>query len=158
METFKKKAFEAAVSAPISFVQDNFSLSMLKNTIRGLHYQTPPHAQGKLVRCARGRLLDVAVDIRANSLTYGHWFSVELTEKNDHQLWIPAGFLHGFRTLEPNTEIAYKCTDYYSPECDAAILWNDETLNIDWGLSEKDAVLSEKDRSAPTFDGFKTPF
>ncbi len=130
------------------FVQDNHSMSAVVGTLRGLHFQAPPHAQDKLVRCGRGRLWDVAVDIRAGSPSYGEWVGVELSCENGRQLMIPAGFLHGFVTREPNTEIIYKCSDFYAPEADGAVRWNDPDVGIDWGL-EGDPVLSGKDAKAP---------
>jgi dTDP-4-dehydrorhamnose 3,5-epimerase len=141
-----------------TFVQDNQSLSCTVGTIRGLHYQSPPHAQDKLVRCGRGALLDVAVDIRKGSPTYGEWIGVELSAENGKQLLIPKGFLHGFVTLEPDTEILYKCSDYYAPECDGAIRFDDPVIGIDWGISPGQAVLSHKDAAAPFFKGFDSPF
>lgn len=139
----------------IDFVQDNHSVSAKVNTVRGLHFQSPPHAQAKLVRCSKGRLFDVAVDIRAGSPTYGQWFGEELSFENGKQLLIPAGFLHGFSTREPDTEICYKCSDYYAPECDGGVRW--DSVGIDWQLTG-DAVLSEKDTVAPALADFKTPF
>lgn len=138
------------------FVQDNHSFSEAKGTVRGLHYQSPPHAQGKLVRCGRGRLLDVAVDARRDSPTYGEWVAKELSFENGLQLWIPAGFLHGFVTLEPETEIIYKCTDYYAPECDGAVRF--DTLGIDWGLDPATMILSDKDAKAVAFADWHSPF
>ena len=140
------------------FVQDNQSLSRVTGTVRGLHFQSPPHAQDKLVRCGRGRLLDVAVDIRKGSPTYSEWVSVELSAENGKQLLIPKGFLHGFVTLEPDTEILYKCSDYYAPECDGAIRFDDPDIGIDWGISPDQAVLSEKDAAAPLLKDFDSPF
>lgn len=137
------------------FVQDNHSLSRLCGTLRGLHYQSPPCAQGKLVRCGRGRLFDVAVDIRRGSPTYGKWFGTELSFENGRQLWIPAGFLHGFVTREDNTEIIYKCTAHYAPECDGVVRW--DSAEIDWGLAAA-PLLSEKDAKAPLFADFNSPF
>ena len=142
----------------ITFVQDNQSLSSAVGTIRGLHYQSPPHAQDKLVRCGRGALLDVAVDIRKGSPNYGAWVGVELTAENGKQLLVPKGFLHGFITLEPDTEILYKCSDYYAPECDGAIRFDDPDIGIDWGISPDQALLSQKDAAAPFFKGFDSPF
>jgi dTDP-4-dehydrorhamnose 3,5-epimerase len=142
----------------ITFVQDNQSLSSTVGTIRGLHYQAPPHAQDKLVRCGRGALLDVAVDIRMGSPTYGEWVGVELSAENGKQLLVPKGFLHGFVTLEPDTEILYKCSDYYTPECDGAIRFDDPDIGVDWGISPDQAVLSQKDAAAPFFKGFDSPF
>jgi dTDP-4-dehydrorhamnose 3,5-epimerase len=142
----------------IDFVQDNQSLSRDIGTVRGLHYQSPPHAQDKLVRCGRGRLLDVAVDARKGSPGYGQWVSVELSAENGRQLLVPKGFLHGFVTLEPDTEILYKCSDYYAPDCDGAIRFDDPDLAIDWGLKGTAAILSAKDAAAPGFRDFDSPF
>lgn len=139
------------------FVQDNHSLSARVGTVRGLHYQSPPHAQAKLVRCGRGRLFDVAVDIRVGSPTYGKWIGVELSFENGRQLFIPAGFLHGFVTREPDTEIIYKCTDYYAPAADGAVRFDDPDIGIDWGLEET-PLLSEKDAAAPLLRDFASPF
>ena len=141
----------------LDFVQDNHSVSAAVNTVRGLHFQSPPHAQDKLVRCGRGALFDVAVDIRKGSPTYGNWVGYELTAENGLQLLIPAGFLHGFSTRKPDTEIIYKCSDYYAPECDGAVRFDDPDIGIDWGLSG-DAVLSEKDGKAPLLTDFDSPF
>jgi dTDP-4-dehydrorhamnose 3,5-epimerase len=141
----------------LDFVQDNHSVSAAVNTVRGLHFQSPPHAQAKLVRCGQGRLFDVAVDIRRGSPTWGAWVGVELSAENGKQLLIPAGFLHGFATREPDTEIIYKCTDYYAPDCDGAVRFDDPTIGIDWGLSG-DPVLSDKDAAAPTLADFDSPF
>ncbi|TDK50883.1 dTDP-4-dehydrorhamnose 3,5-epimerase [Antarcticimicrobium luteum] len=141
----------------LDFVQDNHSLSAAPNTVRGLHFQAPPHAQAKLVRCGRGRLYDVAVDARRGSPTYGRWFGVELSAQNGKQMLIPAGFLHGFVTREPETEILYKCTDYYAPECDGAVRFDDPDIGIDWGLTG-DAMLSGKDAAAQSFAAFDSPF
>jgi len=154
-----KRMAEARID--IAFVQDNHSLSMTKGTLRGLHFQSPPHAQAKLVRCGRGRLWDVAVDIRKGSPTFGQWFGTELSFENGKQLLIPAGFLHAFVTLEPETEVIYKCSDYYAPECDGAVIWNDPDLAIDWpaeALAEGGPVLSEKDAKAPKMAEFDSPF
>ena len=153
-ESWNRRSLEAAgVSLP-EFVQDNHSLSREAGTLRGLHYQSPPHAQGKLVRCGRGRLYDVAVDARANSPTYGEWLGVELSFENGRQIWIPAGFLHGFVTREPDTEIIYKCTAHYDRASDGGVRW--DSLDIDWGVT--DPILSEKDRTAPRFADWTTPF
>jgi len=140
------------------FVQDNHSLSARTGTVRGLHFQRPPHAQAKLVRCGRGRLFDVAVDIRPGSPTYGRWFGIELSFDNGRQLLVPAGFLHGFVTREPDTEIIYKCSDYYAPECDAAVRFDDPALAIDWGIAPGEALLSEKDAGAPLLAEIDNPF
>jgi dTDP-4-dehydrorhamnose 3,5-epimerase len=139
----------------MDFVQDNHSVSAQVGTIRGLHFQAPPAAQDKLVRCGRGRLWDVAVDIRKGSPSYGRWIGVELSAENGRQLLIPKGFLHGFVTREPDTEICYKCTDYYAPECDGAVRW--DSCGIDWGF-DGDPVLSDKDRAAPALADFDSPF
>lgn len=133
----------------IAFLQDNHSLSRQKGTLRGLHFQAPPHAQDKLVRCGRGALLDVAVDIRTGSPTFGHWASVELSAQNGRQLLVPKGFLHGFATLEDDTEVIYKCSDYYAPECDGTVAFDDPALGINWGVSRAEAILSPKDQNAP---------
>ncbi|WP_181893342.1 dTDP-4-dehydrorhamnose 3,5-epimerase [Falsiruegeria mediterranea] len=139
----------------LEFVQDNHSLSATPGTIRGLHFQSPPHAQDKLVRCGRGALFDVAVDIRNGSPTYGQWVGVELSAENGKQLLVPKGFLHGFVTKAPDTEICYKCTDYYAPECDGAVRW--DSCGIDWGF-DGDPVLSDKDKAAPALADFDSPF
>jgi len=139
------------------FVQDNHSLSAAVNTVRGLHFQAPPHAQTKLVRCGKGRLFDVAVDIRAGSPTFGKWFGIELSFENGKQLLVPAGFLHGFSTRVPETEIIYKCTDYYDAAADGAVRFDDPAIGVDWGLSGP-AILSDKDRAAPLLRDFATPF
>ncbi|WP_104017983.1 dTDP-4-dehydrorhamnose 3,5-epimerase [Roseovarius nitratireducens] len=142
----------------IDFVQDNHSLSAEVGTVRGLHYQSPPHAQAKLVRCGRGRLFDVAVDIRRGSPTFGQWFGAELSFGNGRQMLIPEGFLHGFVTREPETEIIYKCSDYYAPECDGAVRFDDPDIGIDWGLGDVAPILSDKDAAAPAFAEFDSPF
>ena len=137
------------------FVQDNHSLSAQACTIRGLHFQSPPHAQNKLVRCGKGSLFDVAVDIRRGSPTYGQWVGEELSFDNGKQLMVPKGFLHGFLTRAPDTEILYKCTDYYAPECDGAVRW--DSCGIDWGL-DGTPLLSDKDAAAPALADFDSPF
>ena len=141
-----------------AFVQDNHSYSRDVGTVRGLHFQSPPHAQAKLVRCARGRILDVAVDIRRGSPSYGDWVGVELSAENGQQVLIPAGFLHGFVTLEPDCEVLYKCSDTYAPDCDGAVRFDDPDLGIDWGLDPKAAILSDKDAAAQSFRDFQSPF
>ena len=142
----------------MDFVQDNHSLSMTKGTVRGLHFQTPPHAQDKLVRCGRGALLDVAVDIQRGSPTFGQWVAEELSAENGRQLLVPKGFAHGFVTLTSETEIIYKCTDYYSPECDRALRFDDPAVGVAWGITRNDAVLSEKDAAAPDLADLEIPF
>ena len=153
-ETWNRRAL-ADRGIGIDFVQDNHSLSQATGTLRGLHFQAPPHAQDKLVRCGRGRLFDVAVDIRRGSPSYGAWFGIELSAGNGRQLLIPKGFLHGFVTREPDTEICYKCSDYYAPDCDGAVRW--DSAGIDWGL-DGDPVLSDKDAAARPLAGFDSPF
>jgi dTDP-4-dehydrorhamnose 3,5-epimerase len=148
----------AEAGLDIDFVQDNHSLSAEVGTVRGLHYQSPPHAQAKLVRCGRGRLFDVAVDIRRGSPTFGQWFGAELSFENGRQMLIPEGFLHGFVTREPETEIIYKCSDYYAPECDGAVRFDDPDIGIDWDLGDVAPILSDKDVAAPAFTEFDSPF
>lgn len=155
-ESWNKATMEAA-GLSFDFVQDNHSMSQAAGTLRGLHMQTPPHAQAKLVRCGRGRLFDVAVDIRKGSPTYGQWFGVELSFGNGRQLLIPAGFLHGFVTREPDTEICYKCTAHYAPDCDRSVRFDDPAIGIDWGL-EGAPVLSAKDAAAPLLADIDNPF
>lgn len=146
-----------ALGIPARFVQDNHSLSLEKGTVRGLHYQKPPHAQAKLVRVSRGAILDVVVDIRRGSPTYGQHVAEELSVNNWSQLYIPIGFAHGFCTLEPETELQYKVSDYYAPASDAGILWNDAVLGIAWP-DFAGAQLSPKDLALPCFTDIDTPF
>lgn len=155
-ETWSRQPF-ADAGVDVDFVQDNHSLSHSVGTVRGLHFQAPPHAQAKLVRCGRGCLFDVAVDLRADSPSYGRWIGVELSADNGLQLFIPAGFAHGFVTREVNTEIVYRCSDYYAPDCDGAVRWDDPAIGIDWGTAQA-ARISEKDAGAPLLADFKTPF
>ena len=155
-ETYSRKVYkEFGIGA--EFVQDNHSVSKEVGTVRGLHFQAPPAAQGKLVRCGQGAIFDVAVDIRKGSPTYGHWAGFELSAENGQQLFVPAGFAHGFVTLLPDSEIVYKCTDYYSAATEGAVKWNDPALGIDWPLIG-DAVVSEKDALAPLLADFDSPF
>jgi dTDP-4-dehydrorhamnose 3,5-epimerase len=147
-EVFVQDVFDAEVG-PKVFVQDNHSRSARKGTLRGLHYQAPPAAQGKLVRVTHGAALDVAVDIRQKSPTFGKHIAVELSAANWHQLWVPEGFLHGFCTLEDDTEFLYKVTSRYSPEQDGAVIWNDSDIGIDWPFAEAELTLSPKDQRAP---------
>jgi len=149
----KKVLSDAGLDLP-EFVQDNHSLSHKAGTLRGLHFQAPPHAQAKLVRCGQGALFDVAVDIRIGSPQYGQWFGTELSAKNGKQLWVPAGFLHGFITLVDNTEVIYKCTDYYNGAADGAVRW--DSCGINWGATTP--ILSEKDAAAPALTDFESPF
>lgn len=158
-ESWNKATMQAA-GIDLEFVQDNHSLSARAGTLRGLHFQTPPMAQDKLVRCGRGALFDVAVDIRSTSPTYGQWFGVELSAENGRQLLVPAGFAHGFVTLTDDTEICYKCTAPYAPECDAGIAWDDPGVGVDWPVIDgvSDPILSDKDADAPTLEDAGTPF
>ena len=140
------------------FVQDNHSFSATPGTLRGLHYQSPPHAQTKLVRCVAGAVWDVSVDARPASPTWGHWFGLELSAENGRQLLIPEGFLHGFVTLRENAEIIYKCSDYYAPDCEGSVAWNSPALGIDWPLPPSGPLLSDKDRAAVDFADWQSPF
>ena len=151
----EKKYREAGIDA--SFVQDNQSFSA-KGTLRGLHGQANPFAQGKLVRVLQGRVLDVAVDIRKNSPTFGQYVTIELTGENHKQFWVPPGFLHGFVTLEDDTIFTYKVTNYYDKASEIGVVWNDPTLNIDWQTDISKLLLSPKDEILPTFADFKSPF
>lgn len=148
-ETFNSRLF-ADAGITQTFVQDNQSLSADAGVVRGLHFQIPPRAQDKLVRVVRGSILDVAVDIRHGSPTFGRHVAVTLSASNWSQLWVPKGFAHGFCTLEPNTEVIYKVTDYYAPECDLGIRWDDPALGIAWPVAAEHAILSVKDRRHPT--------
>lgn len=156
-ESWNKRQM-AALGLDMDWVQDNHSLSHQAGTLRGLHYQSPPHAQAKLVRCGRGALYDVAVDVRKGSDTYGQWVGVDLSYDNGKQLLVPAGFLHGFVTRVPETEIIYKCSDYYAPDCDGAIRYDCPLIGIDWGLDGKEPLLSDKDAVAPVLAEFDSPF
>ncbi|KMK63947.1 dTDP-4-dehydrorhamnose 3,5-epimerase [Puniceibacterium sp. IMCC21224] len=156
-ETWQSDVLAREAGIEVAFVQDNQSFSMLKGTLRGLHYQSPPAAQDKLVRCGRGRLLDVAVDFRKNSPRFGQWVAVELSFENGAQLFVPKGFLHGFVTLEPDTEILYKCSHGYAPVCDGAVRWDDPDIGISWGL-DSPPMLSDKDARAPFLADFDSPF
>lgn len=147
-EVFKEQWFRENIS-DVGFIQDNQSLSAKVGTIRGLHFQTNPSAQGKLVRCLAGALYDVAVDIRHGSPTFGKWVGVELTPENGEQLWVPPGFAHGFATLKPDTVILYKVTAPYSPENDAGLIWDDPDIAIVWPVDPVDVTLSDKDVKLP---------
>ena len=153
-ESWSKKSYQN-INLDLSFVQDNQSLSQ-KGVLRGLHFQNPPFAQGKLVRVIKGAVFDVAVDIRKDSSTYGKYYSIRLSESNKKIFWIPPGFAHGFMTLENNTIFTYKCTEVYNKESEEALIWNDKDLNIDWGV--KDPLVSEKDMLAGNFRDFKSKF
>lgn len=147
-ETWSDRIYREIIG-DAAFVQDNLSLSVRKGTLRGLHFQRPPYAQGKLVRVGRGSIFDVAIDIRKGSPTYGQRIEVTLDATSGAQFWVPAGFLHGFCTLEDNTEVCYKATSYYSSSHDAGVVWNDPDLGISWPVDEAAVVLSEKDRKLP---------
>lgn len=147
-EVWNARTF-AALGLDLAFVQDNHSLSRPVGTIRGLHFQIPPHAQGKLVRCVRGAIRDVAVDIRVGSPTYGRHVAVDLTAENGLMLWVPEGFAHGFATLEPDSEVLYKVTGFYDRESDRGLAFDDPALGIDWGVRPEAAHLSDKDRRHP---------
>ena len=156
LESYNKKEFEKAIGE-ISFVQDNESKSS-KGVLRGLHFQKPPYAQAKLVRCIEGKVLDVAVDIREGSETFGQHVTIELTGENKKQVFIPRGFAHGFLVLSESAIFAYKVDNSYAPTHDAGIRWDDSLLNIQWGVSESEVLVSEKDAKLPFFSEFKTPF
>ncbi len=153
-ESWSKKAYQE-IDLDVDFVQDNQSLSQ-KGVLRGLHFQAPPFAQGKLVRVIKGSVIDVAVDIRKNSSTYGAHFSIELSEDNKTIFWIPPGFAHGFVSLEDNTIFSYKCTAAYNKESEGALLWNDTDLKINWSI--ENPLVSDKDKEAETFKHFTSPF
>jgi dTDP-4-dehydrorhamnose 3,5-epimerase len=147
METYNEAEF-LKVGINLKYVQDNQSFSATKGTLRGLHYQLDPKAQTKLVRCTKGAIFDVAVDIRKGSPTFGKWFGIELTAENKKQLLIPKGFAHGFMTLTDDVEVQYKVDELYEPECDRGIIWNDTTINVEWPINIT-PILSGKDKTAP---------
>jgi len=157
METCNLRMLRAA-AIDLDFVQDNHSLSHAIGTIRGIHFQRPPHAQAKLVRCVRGRIMDYAVDLRRGSPSYGRYFGAELSAANATQLFIPVGYGHAFVTLEPDTEVIYKVSDVYAPECDRGIAWNDPVIAIDWPLPATGPALSPKDVALPMLSAFDSPF
>jgi dTDP-4-dehydrorhamnose 3,5-epimerase len=150
-ESFNQKTFNSLIGKAINFVQDNQSVSQ-KNVLRGLHFQTGKFAQSKLVRVIEGEVIDVAVDLRPNSKTFKKYFSTILNQKNNAQLFVPKGFAHGFLVLSETAILSYKCDNYYNKNAESGIIFNDATLNIDWNISEKDVMLSEKDRLLPTFE------
>jgi len=154
-ESYSKRAFQD-LGINDDFVQDNESLSATAGVLRGLHFQVPPKAQAKLIRVIRGKVLDVVVDIRKESSSYGKHFSVELSESNKLMLYVPKGFAHGFLTLEADSLFSYKCSEFYYPDHEEAISWNDPQLNINWGVES--VVLSEKDQNAALFSDFQSPF
>lgn len=149
-ESWNSRKFNAAIGKEIIFVQDNVSISKV-GVIRGLHYQTSPSAQSKLIRVVSGSILDIAVDIRPNSKTYGQHFSVKLDTETRWQLWVPEGFAHGFRAMEVDTVVMYKCTDFYDQACEKSLKWDDNDLRIDWGDSLQDIIMSDKDDAADSF-------
>ncbi len=146
----------AEAGIDLDFVQDNHSFSAEAGTLRGMHYQAPPKAQDKLVRCTRGAILDAAVDVRIGSPTYGEWVIEKISADNGRQILVPKGFLHGFLTIMPDTEVQYKVTDYYDAQCDGSVAW--DSLGIDWGVAATDLFLSDKDISAPAFADWESPF
>jgi dTDP-4-dehydrorhamnose 3,5-epimerase len=153
-ETYSSNKY-SSYGIPDSFEQDNESISK-KNVLRGLHFQSPPYDQGKLVRVVKGAALDVAIDIRKQSPTYGQYIMVELSEENKNQFWIPSGFAHGFLSLADETIFSYKCTNLYNKESESGLLWNDKDLNIQWPI--ENPIVSEKDIQFATFNSFKSPF
>lgn len=157
IETFRQDLLEETIGYKVNFVQDNESKS-LKGVLRGLHYQLPPYTQAKLVRVIVGSVLDVAVDIRKSSPTFGQYVSVKLTEQNKYQLFVPHGFAHGFVVLSDSATFAYKVDNYYAPEHDRGIVFNDEQLKINWQLSVKELQLSDKDKQLPLFRSIESPF
>lgn len=157
VETYSTRTFGPALG-DIVFVQDNQAFSAQRGTLRGLHFQRPPNAQAKLIRVVRGSIFDVAVDLRVGSPTYGRWVAETLTAEGGEQMFVPRGFAHGYCTLEPETEVAYKVDGFYAPECDAGLTWNDPTLAIAWPISAEEAILSDKDRVLSPFAGFVSPF
>ncbi len=157
-EVYNRSTF-ARQGIDVTFVQDNHSLSEPCHTLRGLHFQTPPHGQDKLVRCTRGRIFDVAVDLRAGSPSYGEWVGAELSAENGHQLFVPIGFAHAFLTLEPTCEVMYKCSDLYAPACDGGVRWDDPAIGIDWPIPAGTVPeLSAKDAALPSLADFVSPF
>jgi len=157
VETYNVRAARNA-GLMAEFVQDNQALSLKRGTVRALHFQVPPKAQAKLVRVLRGSIYDVAVDLRSGSSSYGRWVGATLTAQGGEQIFVPRGFAHGYCTLEDGTEVAYKVDDYYAPDCERGLAWDDPTLNVSWPVSSPDAVLSDKDRKLPAFADFATPF
>ena len=156
-ETYNNEKY-GALGLTVTFIQDNHAQSRHPWVLRGLHFQRPPHGQDKLVRCVRGRIWDVACDVRRGSPTYGKWVSAELTAENGCQIFVPVGFLHGYLTLEPDTEVEYKVTQLYAPQSDGGVAWNDPDLAVDWPLRGNAPVLSDKDGRLPTLAEFDSPF
>jgi dTDP-4-dehydrorhamnose 3,5-epimerase len=156
-ESYNQKVFDQIIGFNVNFVQDNESFSS-KGVLRGLHLQKGPYAQAKLVKVIKGKVLDVAVDVRKGSSTFGQHVAVELSEENRKQFFVPRGFAHGFIVLSDTALFSYKCDNYYNKESESGILYNDETLNIDWGLSSDEIIISEKDKILPTFKNFKDEY
>ena len=150
-EAYNRRQFQELAGVDVEFVQDNESRSR-HGVLRGLHYQMPPHAQGKLVRCAEGEVFDVAVDLRRSSPTFGRWVAAILSDANKHQLWIPAGFAHGFLTLSEHARLIYKTTDYYAPKCDRSLRYDDPKIGIEWPKLDIEFLVSDKDRAAASWD------
>jgi len=157
-EAYRMDALNAVVKTDVAFVQDNHALSKKAGVVRGLHYQAPPHAQAKLVSCIAGAVMDVVVDVRTDSKTYGQHLCVKLTADSAQQLWIPAGFLHGYVSLEDNSEFLYKVTSYYNKPSEGAVRWDDPDLSIEWGIEPVKAIVSDKDSKAMAFSDFVSPF
>lgn len=155
-ETFRAKDFKDATGLQASFVQDNLSVSSQTGTIRGLHYQAPPHAQGKLISCQRGLIMDVIIDIRKSSTTYGQHITVDLSANNRASLWVPPNFLHGYVTRHADCEVLYKVTHYYAPNAEGSVMWNDPILNINWDVEQP--IISDRDKSGQSFATFESPF
>ena len=156
MESYNQKNINKLLGN-VNFIQDNESESS-RGVLRGLHFQKPPYTQAKLVRCLKGGVLDVALDLRKDSKTYGIFETISLTEENKKQLFIPKGFAHGFIVLSKSAILSYKVDNYYNPESESGIIWNDPDLNIDWRINKKEIIVSEKDKSLPTFNNFINPF
>ena len=154
-ESYNEKTFNNFIDDEITFIQDNISESN-RHVLRGLHFQAPPYAQGKLIQVIKGSVIDIAVDLRKASKTFGKHVKVEISSKNHRQLWIPPGFAHGFVALEDHTIFSYKCTNYYSKNHEMDLLWNDVDLDINWGL--ENPIISEKDKNAHSFKNFDSPF
>ena len=156
LESFNLEKFEENMF-PIKFIQDNESKSS-RGVLRGLHFQKPPYAQSKLVRCLKGKILDVALDLRKNSKTFGDFETIVLSSENKEQLFVPKGFAHGFIVLSESAIISYKVDNYYKPEFESGIIWNDPDLNIDWKINKTEFIISDKDTKLPTFNNFLSPF
>ena len=157
METYNKDRY-VELGVPVTFVQDNQSMSREVGVLRGLHYQANPNGQDKLVRCVRGAIWDVAVDVRAGSPTFGQWVAAELSAENGHQLFVPIGFAHGFVTLQPDTEVEYKCSGLYAPQSEGGVIWKDPTLALPWPLPPEGPQLSPKDEVLTPLNEADTPF